>query len=127
MAAKKGDDIWLTLASCVVVFAVVVWWVSDDEPDTPSTSYTVPKIVRTVDVNGIQFKIDAHDTNLNIKDDDALAQLIGLIRLHGYRCDILNAARPFILVGRGFVLDCNGFHYRYSIEDRGGKWTVTLD
>lgn len=133
MAANKDDDIWLLPAAFVLLFVVVVIviWVGDDELDTSSKSHTEPasyKVVRTVDANGIQFKIDAHDTNLNIKGgDDALAGLIALIRLRGYRCDTINAARPFLFSGSGYVLDCDGFRYRYTIEDRGGRWTVTVD
>ena len=112
------------LRLCAAIVAVVALASCSKAP--PSHVDAEPKIVRTVDVNGIQFKIDAHSTLMNIKDDDVLALLVGLIRVHGYRCDTINAARPFIL-GGGVVLDCNGFHYRYSIEDRGGNWTVTLD
>lgn len=134
MAARKDDkkrDTLTTIFAIVIVAAVFAYCSRDTPPSVrdapPSHVDAQSKIVRTVEVNGIQFKIDAHEGAMNIEDDDALALLVGMVRLRGYRCDTVNAARPFLLVGQGFVLDCNGFRYRYSIEDRGGNWTVTLD
>ncbi len=48
-----------------------------------------------------------------------------LIRLNGWRCDSISAFTHFMF-SRGFRLTCNGFSYRYEIQDRGGQWTVTL-
>lgn len=134
MAARKEDrkgDTLTTIFAAVIVLAVLAYC-SQDTPSSVGDARrsgvdAQSKIVRVVEVNGIQFKIDAHEGEMNVEGDDALALLVGMVRRRGYRCDTVNAARPFLFVGQGFVLDCNGFHYRYSIEDRGGNWTVTLD
>ncbi|WP_424948037.1 hypothetical protein [Candidatus Spongiihabitans sp.] len=59
-------------------------------------------------------------------DRSVIDTLVTLVRLHGYRCDSVSAARPFVF-SRGFSITCNGFAYEYEIEDKGGTWTVTLD
>ncbi|HHX8286271.1 MULTISPECIES: hypothetical protein [Vibrio] len=53
-------------------------------------------------------------------------EVANLIRLYGYKCDSLSALRPMVF-SRGFVAVCNRFSYTYEIEDKGGRWVVTLD
>ena len=84
------------------------------------------QVVREVDVGGTRFKIDAHATMLDIEDDEVLALLVGLVRVHGYRCDTVNAAYPSPF-GGGVTVICHDYAYKYLVEDRGGKWSVTLD
>lgn len=48
-----------------------------------------------------------------------------LVRVYGYRCDTVSAASPW-LFSRGFNLKCNRFRYSYDLEDRGGRWEVTV-
>ncbi len=48
-----------------------------------------------------------------------------LIRRSRYRCDSVSSIRSW-LTGGGFTVFCNGFRYEYEIEDRGGRWTVTV-
>lgn len=43
----------------------------------------------------------------------------------GWKCDTVSAFRPFML-SPGFTLRCNGYRYKYEIEDRGGNWEITL-
>lgn len=56
---------------------------------------------------------------------DVANALAALVRLNGYRCDSISAARKF-LSGRGFVLNCNNWSYKYEIEDKGGRWIVSV-
>ena len=48
-----------------------------------------------------------------------------MIRARGWRCDSISAVRRFFW-GRGFDVKCNRYSYHYQIEDRGGRWVVTL-
>jgi hypothetical protein len=54
-----------------------------------------------------------------------LEEMVQLVRASGYRCDSISAAIPMAL-SRGFKLTCNRFSYKYEIEDKGGRWRVTL-
>ena len=53
-------------------------------------------------------------------------ELAGLIRAKGWACDSLSAVHT-LLLSRGFKVRCNYYAYQYRIEDRGGRWEVTLD
>jgi hypothetical protein len=48
-----------------------------------------------------------------------------LIRRARYRCDSVSSLRPWFS-GDGFTIFCNDFRYEYEIEDRGGRWVVTV-
>ena len=56
---------------------------------------------------------------------ELFGSLVVMIRARGWRCDSISAARTFFW-GRGFDVKCNGYAYHYQIEDRGGRWVVTL-
>lgn len=49
-----------------------------------------------------------------------------LVKAYGYRCDSISSFSSFIM-GGGYKLNCNGFNYTYEIEDKGGRWVVTVD
>ena len=53
----------------------------------------------------------------------ALAQLV---QLYGWRCDSISAVTPFAF-SHGFYVYCNNWRYSYEVEDRGGRWIVTVD
>ena len=57
---------------------------------------------------------------------ELLNALANMIRLNGWRCDSISAART-MLFSRGYAVSCNGYAYSYEIEDRGGQWVVSLD
>lgn len=64
-----------------------------------------------------------------IASDVTLAQvqaLRELVRAWGFRCDSVSGAYAWIW-NPGFTLNCNGFRYVYSIEDKGGIWTVRVE
>ena len=44
----------------------------------------------------------------------------------GYRCDSLSGVVSHVFTA-GYRVTCNEHRYAYSIEDRGGRWVVTLD
>ena len=49
-----------------------------------------------------------------------------MIQLNGYTCDTVDQMQPFIL-GGGFNVYCNNWRYSYELEDKGGRWIVTVD
>ena len=55
-----------------------------------------------------------------------LESLANAVRLYGYTCDSISAAKPFIM-SRGFTLVCNNFAYEYNIEDKGGNMSITVE
>lgn len=86
----------------------------DGAPKAPPRLYDT-----TFDVEaGAQVSKDVSDTQLDA--------MVGLIILHGFRCDSISSARPMLL-SVGFVMHCNGYRYSYNIEDRGGNWVVEVD
>ena len=64
------------------------------------------------------------DIYKSVTKDQAMA-LADYINLHGYSCRSISAVTPFA-VKRGFYVTCNGWKYRFEVEDRGGKYTVTV-
>ena len=48
------------------------------------------------------------------------------VKSAGYRCDELNAVVRHVFAS-GYRVTCNGYRYAYSIEDRGGRWVVTVE
>ena len=48
-----------------------------------------------------------------------------LIRGAGFRCDTVDSVSPFLL-SHGFTAHCNGYRYKYEIEDKGGRIIVTV-
>ncbi len=67
-----------------------------------------------------------HDDQTPLADVlKAADQAAGLVRANGYRCDSVSAFRPF-LWGLGYKLVCNEFRYEYDVEDKGGRWEVTV-
>ena len=59
------------------------------------------------------------------KTAQVIEELVGLVRANGYRCDSVSVARR-MLMSSGFVLLCNSARYEYEIEDKGGRWRVTV-
>ena len=55
-----------------------------------------------------------------------LESLATAVRLYGYTCNSISAARPFVM-SRGFTLVCNNFAYEYNIEDKGGNMSITVE
>lgn len=56
---------------------------------------------------------------------ERLEALVRLVKAHGYRCDSVSVAKTMAW-GNGFVLICNRTRYEYEIEDKGGRWQVTV-
>ena len=47
------------------------------------------------------------------------------INAHGYSCRSVSAVTPFT-IKRGWYVTCNQYNYRFEVEDRGGKYIVTV-
>ena len=58
--------------------------------------------------------------------DDQVAAVQRLIQLYGYRCDTVNFAMRSNWDGN-IEVSCNDNTYSYDVEDKGGRWVVTLD
>lgn len=58
-------------------------------------------------------------------DREAIEAAVQMVRLNGYRCDSVSSMQKFLL-SRGFHLFCNQFNYHFEIEDKGGRWIVTV-
>lgn len=47
-----------------------------------------------------------------------------LINAYGFKCATISSVRKMI-IKRGFTVYCNNFNYKFNVEDRGGKYSVT--
>jgi hypothetical protein len=56
---------------------------------------------------------------------EVIEAAVQMVRQNGYRCDSVSSMQKFLL-SRGFNLYCNRFNYHFQIEDKGGRWTVTV-
>jgi hypothetical protein len=81
--------------------------------------FSAPAMAVPTESNSQFAGVDKNDTKL-------LNALAGLVVESGYKCDSISAAMRSSWDGN-FTLRCNGFRYKYLIEDKGGNWTVTLD
>jgi hypothetical protein len=50
--------------------------------------------------------------------------LVALVRLNGYKCDTLTKWRP-MRFSRGYEVYCD-LYYSYDVEDKNGRWVVTV-
>ena len=48
-----------------------------------------------------------------------------MVKIYGYRCDSISSFMPFIL-SAGYKISCNNYRYSYELEDKGGRWVVTV-
>jgi hypothetical protein len=61
-----------------------------------------------------------------LRQDYDLTELAHYVRASGYRCDSISALQP-LPSAHGVRLVCNHFDYRYAIEQRDGRSTVTVE
>jgi len=62
-----------------------------------------------------------------LKDDTKLISgLVGLVRARSYPCEAISAVRPFETLN-GFRLSCDHFRYKYAIEDKSGRWVISVE
>jgi hypothetical protein len=59
------------------------------------------------------------------QDFDLMSELAHFVRASGYRCDSISALAP-LASSHGFKLVCNRFSYKYAIEQKDGRSTVTV-
>ena len=48
-----------------------------------------------------------------------------VIRMYGYTCNYVNSMSSFI-TSNGYNVYCDDFSYGYEIENKGGRWSVTV-
>jgi hypothetical protein len=58
-------------------------------------------------------------------DVGLMSELTHYVRASGYRCDSISALAP-LAYGHGFKFVCNHFNYKYAIEEKNGRSTVTV-
>jgi hypothetical protein len=61
-----------------------------------------------------------------LQQDYNLSELAHYVRASGYRCDSISALQP-LPSAQGFRLVCNHFTYKYAIEQKDGRSTVTVE
>jgi len=69
------------------------------------------------------------DAVINAKlqqDADLMSELAHFVRASGYRCDSISALHPGA-DAHGFALACNRSAYKYAIEGKDGRWSVTVE
>lgn len=59
------------------------------------------------------------------QDSDQMDELAHFARASGYRCDSISALQA-LSNSDGFKLECNRFTFKYEIDDKAGRWTVTV-
>ena len=86
------------------------------------------KLILALSIAALSFSVSATPFDQPVKSSSKkqAQAAANLIKAYGYRCDSISAFQPFIM-GGGFTLRCNNFSYKYLIEDKGGRWTVTVD
>lgn len=62
----------------------------------------------------------------HVKNKDLAEKAADYVESLGYRCDSLSAFYKSAWSG-AFTLSCNNYKYTYTIEDKGGRWVVTVD
>ncbi|MEZ8188225.1 hypothetical protein ACED29_20665 [Shewanella sp. 5S214] len=78
-------------------------------------------------VMAVQIESDAQfSSNVDRNDTELINAITDMVIGSGYRCDSVSAITRSSWDGN-FTLLCNGYNYKYQIEDKGGNWTVTLD
>lgn len=60
------------------------------------------------------------------QDVDFTSELAHFVRASGYRCDSISALRRGSEPHR-FTMACNRAAYKYAIEDKDGRWSVTVE
>lgn len=58
-------------------------------------------------------------------DIGLMSELTHYVRASGYRCDSISALAP-LAYAHGFKFVCNHFSYKYTIEEKDGRSTVTV-
>ncbi len=86
------------------------------------------KLILALSIAALSFSVSAtpYDKPVKAEYKNQAQAAASLVKAFGYRCDSISAFQPFIM-SRGFTLRCNNFSYKYLIEDKGGRWTVTVD
>lgn len=86
------------------------------------------KLILALSIAALSFTVSATPYDQPVKSErkEQAQAAASLVKAYGYRCDSISSFLPHNF-SRGFTLRCNNFSYKYLIEDKGGRWTVTLD
>jgi hypothetical protein len=59
------------------------------------------------------------------QDAELMFELVHYVRASGYRCASISGLQP-LSYAKGYKLVCDHFSFRYAIEDKDGRTTVTV-
>ncbi len=88
---------------------------------------TTLAVLASTTVNAAPLETDAiYNSKWTQSRAQELAREAGVrIRLAGYKCDTISSIRLWFSA-KGYTINCNQYRYKYEIEDKGGRWVVTL-
>lgn len=75
---------------------------------------------------GVPIEPDAVINPKFREDTDLMSELAHFVRASGYRCDSISALHPRS-DSHGFQLVCDRSAYKYAIENKDGRWNVTVE
>jgi hypothetical protein len=102
---------WIAGAICLAACAGPAYV---QRPTAPATAPTVP------------IEPDAAIDDSLKSETKLMAELVTAVRTKEFRCDSISTLRS-LQNSHGYKLVCNGFQHRYNIEDKGGRWAVTVE
>jgi hypothetical protein len=95
-------------------------------PPPPAGPVQPPPQERQRAVSSVPIESDAVIDPRLKQDSDQMDELAHFVRASGYRCESISALRP-MPPSHGYKLVCNRFAYRYEVEDKDGRWIVTVN
>jgi hypothetical protein len=105
----------IVLATCL---AVGVWFAQYVVEHSPGPREPAPVMPQP------HPKPPAPDPALR-KAEDAVARAINA---SGYDCQWVDSMSPYVWSDvEGYTVRCNGYRYRFYVENHGGRWSVKSD
>lgn len=92
----------------------------------------VKKILASTMLIGLAFSTTSAMAEVKIEPDaiiheklqNVVQSAMGMIKTHGYRCDSISSATPFV-ESRGFTIGCNQSADLYDVTYSAGSWLVS--
>lgn len=92
------------------------------------------KVITTTLLVLLASSFQVYAQNITIEDDAEIHESVKMetavllaqyINEKGYSCRSISAVTPFAFK-RGFSVMCNNWQYHFEVEDRGGKYIITV-
>lgn len=97
--SPRQRNLLIALGAAFLIFSAVMSRDGGNQQSTPAVSNVTPAVLHTVQA---------------------------AVKNAGFRCDSLSGVVPHVFAS-GYRVTCNDHRYAYSIDDRGGRWVVTVD